>query len=98
MALVDKLHKFSKGKLFLALRILSRVFLLGFGIFLVVDDMLWHNIGGLRDITGNMPMIGVIKPIEIGGIHIHHGFIGLLIAAMAASSIIFIHIAETKKN
>ncbi len=92
----NKLSNFSQKKLFLLLRILSRVFLLAFGVFLLIDDLLWDNIGGLGDITGMVPTIGVVKTYEIGGVHIHHGYIGFLLMLMAGTSLLFMYVNEIK--
>lgn len=81
------LKKFLNGKIFLGLRIISRLFLLGFGIFLLLDDLLWENIGGIAQITGMAPTIGVIKEYKIKGIHIHHGYIGFIFILMSAVSL-----------
>lgn len=90
------LEKFARGKIFLSLRVLSRVFLLLFGLFLFIDDLLWHNIGGATSLTGMAPTVGVIKTYEIAGIHIHHAYIGFILMLMAAISLICIYIERTK--
>lgn len=85
------LEKFAKGKFFFSLRIASRVFLLLFGLFLFIDDLLVHNIGGL---TGGT--VGVVETYEIGGIHIHHAYVGFILMLMAAVSLIFMYLERKK--
>ena len=94
---IEALRKFSRGNAFLILKILSRVFLVIFGAILLYDDLLWENFGGLRDATGMPPTIGVIDIYEIGGVHIHHSWIGAILVFIASFSLVFIYVNDIKK-
>ena len=85
-------------KIFIVFQVLSRTFLLAFGAFLLFDDLLWDNIGGIAGITGMAPSIGVVEIYEIGGVHIHHGYIGFILVLMASISLYYIYKDNFKKK
>jgi len=93
-----KLREFSNGKVFLALKVLSRVFLFILGAIMLFDDLLWDNIGGLRDLTGMAPTMGVVEIYEVAGIHIHHGWVGFTLMFMAGFSLVFIYANDIKRE
>lgn len=95
---LEKLKEFSKGRIFIALRVLSRVFVFLFGFILFFDDLLWHNIGGISNATGLSPTMGSIETYNLWGLHIHHGVIGFLFMFIAGFSLLFIYINDIKKN
>lgn len=82
------LKKFIRSRLFFGFKIFSRVLVFAFGLYLAIDDMIWHNIGGFREITGSTPAIGVVSEIKFLGMHVHHGHIGLLFMFLGAVSLV----------
>jgi hypothetical protein len=68
------LRKFIKSKLFFGLQILSRLVIFIFGLFLLMDDLFWHN-------------IGVNEIYSIASIHIHHAYVGVLFMFLGGFSI-----------
>lgn len=89
------MEKFLKSDMYFGMKLIVDCFIVFFGVFLVFDDMLWHNIGGLGSATGMVPMIGIIKPIIIAGIHIHHLYAGILFMFIGLGAIV-LHFYERK--
>jgi len=80
----------SNPEVALILQILSRFFIIAFGFFLLIDDLLIHNISGRHK---NLIENGVVKAKQkyiFNGFHVHHGYVGALLVFMGAFSMLLI--------
>jgi len=96
--ILKKLRKFSKSKIFVGLRVLSRVLLLLFGTFLLLDNIWWNNIGRVANLNGIVPSIGAVETYSVGGVMLPHGGIGVLLMFISGFSLVFIYVNDIRKK